>query len=70
MKDLTKEKQAKVRTVKDKSEKSLTEEQDILNRWTEYCSELYNYPTVGDQALLNCPNAVLEDPLPILKEEV
>ena len=70
VKDLTKDKQAKLTTLKDKSEKSLTEEQDILNRWTEYCSELYNYPIVGDQAILNCPSAALEDPLPILREEV
>ena len=26
-----------------KSGKCLTEEKEILSRWTEYCSELYNY---------------------------
>ena len=26
----------------------------ILNRWTEYCSELYNHETNGDNAVLDC----------------
>ena len=30
-------------TIQDKSGKCLTEEKEILSRWTEYCSELYNY---------------------------
>ena len=42
VKDLTTVKQGKVNTVQDRSGKCLTEEQQILNRWTEYCSELYN----------------------------
>ena len=48
VKNLTKVKQAKVTIVKDKSVIGLTQEQDILNRRNEYCSELYNYPIVGD----------------------
>lgn len=50
----------------------MSEEQDILNRWTEYCSDLYNHPTVKDlkQYRLNCPNAAQEDPSQILREEV
>ena len=40
MKDLTTVKQAKATTVQDSSGKCLTEERQILNRWTEYCSEL------------------------------
>ena len=28
--------------------KCLTEEQEILSRWTEYCSELYNYESYSD----------------------
>ena len=42
VKDLTTVKQGKVTTVQDRSGKCLTEERQILNRWTEYCSELYN----------------------------
>ena len=43
VKDLTTVKQGKVTTVQDRSGKCLTEERQILNRWTEYCSELYNH---------------------------
>ena len=42
VKDLTTVKQGKVTSVQDRSGKCLTEERQILNRWTEYCSELYN----------------------------
>ena len=35
-------------TIQDRSRKCLTEEQEILNRWTEYCSELYNHKSNGD----------------------
>ena len=37
VKDLTTEKQGKSTTIQDKSGKCLTEENEILNRWTEYC---------------------------------
>ena len=40
IKDLTSEKQGRSATIQDKSGKCLTEEQEILSRWTEYCSEL------------------------------
>ncbi|XP_062571862.1 uncharacterized protein LOC134233828 [Saccostrea cucullata] len=71
VKELTTEKQTRPTSIQDKSGKCLTEEKDILDRWTEYCSELYNYQLKGDQAVLNCPMAnTEEDPLPILREEV
>ena len=38
--DLTSEKQRRSSTIQDRSGKCLTEEQEILSRWTEYCSEL------------------------------
>ena len=41
VKDLTTEKQGKSTTIHDKSGKCLTEENEILNRWAEYCSDLY-----------------------------
>ena len=41
VKDLTTVKQGRATTVQDRSRKCLTEERQILNRWTEYCSELY-----------------------------
>ena len=43
MMNLTSEKQGRSSTIKDKSGKCLTEENEILRRWTEYYSELYNY---------------------------
>ena len=43
VKDLTTVKQGKPTTVQDRPGKCPTEERQILNRWTEYCSELYNY---------------------------
>ena len=47
VKDLTAVKQGKATTVQDCSGKYLTEEQEILNRWTEYCTELYNHKANG-----------------------
>ena len=42
VKDLTTVKQGKATTIQDRPGKCLTEERQILNQWTEYCSELYN----------------------------
>ena len=55
VKDLTTVKQGKATTVQDRSGKCLSEERQILNRWTEYCSELYNCKALGDPSVLNCP---------------
>ena len=41
VKDSTTVKQEKATTVQDRSGKCLAEERQTLNRWTEYCSELY-----------------------------
>ena len=70
MKDLTTVKQGKATTVQDRSEKYLTEERQTPNRWTEYCSELYNYKANGDPSVLNCPQTDTEDNYPILRREV
>ena len=42
----------------------------IMNRWTEYCSELYNYKANGDPSVLNCPQTDTEGDHPILRTEV
>ena len=42
----------------------------ILNRWTEYCSELYNYKANGNPSVLNCTQTDTEDDHPILFREV
>ena len=70
VKDLTTEKQGKSTTIQDKSRKCLTEENEILNRWTEYCSDHYNYETDGDPIVLDCPQTPNEEHHPILWEEV
>ena len=66
VKDLTTVKQGKTTTVQDRSGKCLTEERQILNRWTEYCSELYNHKASGDPSVLNCSQTDTEDDHPIL----
>ena len=48
VKDLTSEKQGRSSAIQDKSGKCLIEEKEIFSRWTEYCSELYNYESCGD----------------------
>ena len=70
LKDLTSEKQGRSSTIQDKSGKRLTEEKEILSRWTEYCSELYNYESCGDNTVLDCSQPPEEDKQPILREEV
>ena len=70
VKDLTTEKQGKSTTIQDTSGKCLTEEIEILNRWTEYCLDLYNYETDGDPIVHDCPQIPDEEHHPILREEV
>ena len=53
--DLTTVKLGKAAAVQDRSGKCLTEKRQILNRWTEHCSELYNHKANGDPSVLNCP---------------
>ena len=66
VKDQTSGKQGRSTTTKDKSWKCLTEEQEIIHRWTEYCSELYNHESYGDTAVLDCNQFLEEDLQPIL----
>ena len=68
--DLTSEKQGRSSTIQDWSGKCLTEEKEILSRWIEYCSELYNHESCGDNAVLECSQPPNEDIQPILREEV
>ena len=63
-------KPGKSTTIQDKSGKCLTEENEILNRWKEYCSDLYNYETDGDPIVLDCPQIPDEEHHPILRAEV
>ena len=70
VKDLTTVKQGKATTVQDRSGKCLTEERQILNQWTEYCSELYNYENDGAPSILNCPQTDTKNDHQILRTEV
>ena len=69
VKNLTTVKQGKATTVQDHSGKCLTEERQILNRWTEYCPELYNYQANRDPSV-NCPQTDTEDGHPTFRREV
>ena len=70
VKDLTSEKQGRSSIIQDKSGICLTEEKEILSIWTEYCSEMYNYESCGDNTVLDCSQPPEEDLQPILREEV
>ena len=52
------------------SRKCLTEEQEILSRWTEYYSELYTCESCGDNTVLDYSQHPEEDLQPILREEI
>ena len=56
--------------IQDTSWKCLTEAKEILNRWTEYGSELYNYESCGEKTVVDCSLPPEEDLQPILREEV
>ena len=69
VKSLTSETQDRSSTIQDRSGKCLTYEQEILSRWTEYCSDLYNHESCGDNAVLDCSQPPEDDLQPILRQE-
>ena len=70
VKELTSSKQGRTTTIQDKTGKCLTEEQDILKRWSQHYSELYTHTTTGDPKTLDVPPPMNNDSYPILREEV
>ena len=71
VKNLTKPIQSKVSTIKDKEGETLVDKNKILQRWTEYCSELYNYELNGDESVLDVPKSQSNDSVNlILKSEI
>ena len=70
VKELTNTKQRRVSVIQDKTGKCLTEEHEVLTRFTEYCSDLYNHESNGDTTILNGPYNANDDKSPILREEV
>ena len=69
VKELTSSRQGRTATIQDNAGKCLTEEQDILKRWTEHCSELYIH-TRTDPKVLDVPAPINNVSYPILREEV
>ena len=65
IKDLTSEKKGRINTIQDESGNCLTEEREIINRWTEHCTESYNSQTKGHAAVLDRPmnTEVLDRPM-------
>ena len=63
-------KQGKATTVQERSGKCLTEEREILNGWTEYCTELYSHKANRDPSVLECLLTDTDDDHPILRKEV
>ena len=70
VKEPTSSKQERTTTVQDKAGKCFTEEQDILKRWTEYCTELHTHAITGDPKVLDVRPLTNNDSYPILREEV
>ena len=70
VKELTSSKEERTTIIQDKAGECLTEEQDILKRWTEYCSELYTHTTAGYPKVLDVPPPINNDSYPILRKEV
>ena len=66
VKGLTTVKQGKATTVQASSGRCITEEREILNRWTKHSTELYNHEANGDPSVLDCPQMDTEDDHPIL----
>ena len=70
VKDLTTFKQGQATTVQDRSGKRLTEKRKILNRWTEYCTELYNHKANGNPSALDCPQTDTKADRSILRKKM
>ena len=72
LKLLTKPHQTKTSVIEDKDGNLLTEETVIIERWTEYCEELYNYEIRPDSSILDSNSDTNREPgdAPIMKKEV
>ena len=71
LKTLTRTQQNRTSVIEDKKGELLTDDEAVLNRWTEYCQELYNFPLQPDKSILvDEPKHNIPEPLPVMKEEV
>ena len=48
----------------------VSEKHEILNRWKDYCKDLYNYETDRNPSVLGCLQTPDEEHHPILREEM
>ncbi|GFR64464.1 craniofacial development protein 2-like [Elysia marginata] len=72
LKMLTKTFQPKKNLIEDKDGRLLTDNEDIMQRWSEYCSDLYNYELQPDLSILSATRDQPEtdDSPPVQKSEV
>ena len=58
--------------IENKNGELLTEKEAVMERWTEYCKELYNYPIRPNNSILEEKIRPPEEPtpLPVIREEV
>ena len=72
LRTLTTTNQPRATVIDDKDGKLLTDQDQVLKRWTEYCDELYNFPIQPDTATVNNPLYPSDDEESpsILKREV
>ncbi|GFR70433.1 endonuclease-reverse transcriptase [Elysia marginata] len=65
LKMLTKTLQPKVNLIEDKDGRLLTDDEDIMQRWSEYCSDLYNYELQPDLSILSATRDLPETDIEI-----
>lgn len=65
-------KQTRSTAIEDKNGSFLTNDSEVLTRWTKYCRELYSYNLQPDQDLLNTTMNINKEKgdAPILQEEI
>ena len=55
--------------IQDKNGNGLAEEKEIMEKWAENCSELYNFQSRVDQDVLNVHESTNEDNYPVVCEK-
>ena len=68
----TDDNQNKISNTESKDGKCLTKISEILDRWTEYCTEFYNYQISGDKRVLGTQTTSkpIQASAPITRSEV
>ena len=70
LRKITKKQSIRSITIESADGNVLTEEAEIREGWTEYCSALYNHPIAPNVNVLEQPTVNERSDLPILREEV